>query len=678
MPLKIRVNEFRAVQVSRFNPMKTPRLLTLLLALAAIFATLAPRTARAEVSFEFFYDALEPMGEWVKVDSYGYCWHPTEVDDDWAPYTDGYWTYTDAGWTWVSYEDWGGICYHYGRWVRIEDEGWCWVPDYQWGPAWVSWRHSDEYVGWAPLPPEAHFTVEVGFSTWVDTSYDIGPSYYNFCHVHDFGAPVIRAVCLPRTRNVTIIQNTVNITNITYNNNSRVVFNGGPQYNVIAARSARPIPALKLVQNTNVAVVNGAVAKNQHKLLPRAIQRGNALEVFAPAIAAPASVESVKPAKVARALPKEKINKGWSAVADPAARTALRQKYQQEAGTTAPAAAPAKPVQAADLKVVPQKADPSKPSPAVVAKEKAPKNPAAAPNVPVPSAPAPAVALPEPVQSPTAVPQQPVAGKKGRAGKPAAAESAPPSVATPTVPSAPAPQIPTQVAPAPVQPKVDPGMSAREKAQTEKAEQARAKAAAAQRQKLEAMEAETQRNRAAQEAANEKFRQQQQQFQQPKKVAPQPKAPQFEPNVPPVRTAPARDNSAAAAAAQERQAAIARQQAEARQNAFEMQRAQQAQAAKAAAAREQAEALQAQRAAAVQRQQQIRPQIQQPPPIPQRQVPQPVPQRQVPQQTPQFQQRQMPPQQTIQQLPPSGRAQGGGKRPLTPEEAAALQKQRGF
>lgn len=78
-----------------------------------------------------------PYGEWIEVGDYGYCWRPTGVDEEWTPYSDGYWTYTDAGWTWVSYEEFGGIVYHYGRWTQIEDEGWCWVPDYEWDPVWV-------------------------------------------------------------------------------------------------------------------------------------------------------------------------------------------------------------------------------------------------------------------------------------------------------------------------------------------------------------------------------------------------------------------------------------------------------------------------------------------------------------------------------------------------------------
>src|SRR3954471_13207813 len=182
--------------------MKTPRFL--LLTLTAVLALLLPRPAeaRVETSFDFFYDSLSPYGEWVQVADYGFCWRPTDVDEDWAPYSDGYWAFTDAGWTWVSYEDFGGVVYHYGRWVRVEDEGWCWVPDYEWGPAWVSWRNNDEYVGWAPLPPEARFEPEVGISVWVDDTYDIGPYNYHFCRVRDFGAPVIREVCFPRERNI--------------------------------------------------------------------------------------------------------------------------------------------------------------------------------------------------------------------------------------------------------------------------------------------------------------------------------------------------------------------------------------------------------------------------------------------------------------------------------------------
>ncbi|MDB6154801.1 MAG: Membrane protein involved in colicin uptake-like protein [Chthoniobacteraceae bacterium] len=350
--------------------MKTPRLLTLLLVFAAVFAGLAPRsTVQADTSFSFFYDSLDPLGDWIQTDAYGYCWRPDGVDADWAPYTDGYWAYTDAGWTWVSYEDWGSICYHYGRWVNLDEEGWCWVPDYQWAPAWVSWRNSDDYVGWAPLPPEAHFTEDVGISVWADSTYDIGPSHYNFCAVRDFGAPVLRQVIIPRFRNVTFIQSTVNITNISFNRGNRFVCNGGPQYGFISGRSTRPVPTLKLVQNTNINIVNNnttIINRNTNRPLrglQHAVQRGNTLEVFAPSITAPANPLLVKPERVKRVVGNRGVNKGWAGVKDPAEREALRGKLREQTAGLTPQTTHAKAMPVADMKVVPEKADPTAPSP---------------------------------------------------------------------------------------------------------------------------------------------------------------------------------------------------------------------------------------------------------------------------------------------------------------------------
>ena len=136
--------------------MKTLRTLAVTMAL---FFTLFASQSRAEdeVTFDYFYEALEPYGNWVYVNDYGYCWQPAvgQDDEEWRPYTDGYWASTDSGWTWVSEEEFGWATYHYGRWAKLHDLGWVWVPGYVWGPAWVSWRNSsdDDYIGWAPLPP---------------------------------------------------------------------------------------------------------------------------------------------------------------------------------------------------------------------------------------------------------------------------------------------------------------------------------------------------------------------------------------------------------------------------------------------------------------------------------------------------------------------------------------------
>lgn len=333
--------------------MSCPPVFLLLLAVFLAFA--APRArAQEEGSFDYFYDNLKPYGEWIQVADYGLCWRPSDVDEDWAPYTDGYWAYTDAGWTWVSYEDFGDIVYHYGRWVRVEDEGWCWVPDSDWGPAWVSWRNNDEYVGWAPLPPEARFEPEVGFSVWVDDTYDIGPNYYRFCRVQDFGAPVIRAVCFPRTRNLACFRETVNITNISFY--SGHAFCGGPRYDFYSTRVLRPIPTLRLVRETNIVNINVNVggAGGRHRGFS-SIQRGNALLMPAPHIRAVADrrtvVANVQPARVVAA---DRVTRGWTGIR-PQERDELRLANKQQTRNATPQTAHAKPVAPTELKPLPTK-----------------------------------------------------------------------------------------------------------------------------------------------------------------------------------------------------------------------------------------------------------------------------------------------------------------------------------
>src|SRR5205823_2071193 len=112
-------------------------------------------------------------------------------------------------WTWDSAEPFGWVVFHYGRWVFLADTGWCWVQDTEWGPAWVSFRNNEEYIGWAPLPPEARFLGSVGFSSWVDAYYDIGPDRYCFVPFNRFCAPRVRTVLLRGDGNLNIFATTV-------------------------------------------------------------------------------------------------------------------------------------------------------------------------------------------------------------------------------------------------------------------------------------------------------------------------------------------------------------------------------------------------------------------------------------------------------------------------------------
>jgi hypothetical protein len=203
----------------------------------------------SEEGFEFFYDSLSPYGDWIRVGNYGPCWRP-ETGENWAPYTEGYWAYTDVGWTWVSHEPFGSIVYHYGRWL-LTDRGWCWVPGADWSPAWVSWRTGQDYVGWAPLPPEVPWHPQRGISTWVDVHTEIGPAYYRFCAVRDFTSPVLSGVLLRPSRNSVIMVRTENVTQITVRNSS--VFCGGPRYDWVSEHCAGRVPLLRVAREENVS-----------------------------------------------------------------------------------------------------------------------------------------------------------------------------------------------------------------------------------------------------------------------------------------------------------------------------------------------------------------------------------------------------------------------------------------
>jgi hypothetical protein len=288
---------------------------------AVLMLAIVSRVSAAELSVDFFYDSLAPQGDWVEVGDYGYCWHPRDVSEDWRPYTDGHWVFTDAGWTWVSDESWGWATYHYGRWARVEDEGWVWVPDTEWAPAWVSWRHSDRYVGWAPLPPEARFEARVGIKSWADSYYDIGPSYYSFVETRNIGSPSLRRVIVEPRENLTIINSTTNITNISYTQNN--IYNAGPDYAAISRVSEQPVQKLKLERRTDI----DASGMQGQQLTARV--QGQSLQVVAPRLTA--STTAVAPKKVVRRVDAAKIDRGWQKAGDPAAVEQARAKMKSEA-----------------------------------------------------------------------------------------------------------------------------------------------------------------------------------------------------------------------------------------------------------------------------------------------------------------------------------------------------------
>ena len=280
-------------------------------------------------SYNIFYTKLERYGDWRETSDYGYVWQPREAERSrsWHPYTNGRWVYTDAGWTWISEEPFGWATYHYGRWARLRNVGWVWVPGDEWAPAWVSWRKGDEYVGWAPLPPEARFDRRRGIHNWADNYYDIGPDQYRFVPTREFGTQQIERTVVPRERNVTIINQTTNVTNITYNNTT--VVNQGPNYGELRTRSQQPIERLRLEREVNVDL-NVEVG--------RPVVRGEVLAIPAPVIAIGRPAERPRTAKAA--IAQTIIEHGWEDIGDRQAAEQARTKMKSE--STPPADAPSK------------------------------------------------------------------------------------------------------------------------------------------------------------------------------------------------------------------------------------------------------------------------------------------------------------------------------------------------
>jgi hypothetical protein len=100
----------------------------------------------------YYADDLDGHGEWIYMNDYdSWCWRPSGVAVDWRPYWNGRWGSYPGGMTWVSYDPWGYVTHHYGRWGWRSEFGWYWIPGVYFAPAWVAWQHSDAYFGWAPL-----------------------------------------------------------------------------------------------------------------------------------------------------------------------------------------------------------------------------------------------------------------------------------------------------------------------------------------------------------------------------------------------------------------------------------------------------------------------------------------------------------------------------------------------
>ncbi|NBV25223.1 MAG: hypothetical protein EBS05_25315, partial [Proteobacteria bacterium] len=210
-------------------------------------------TPQQQVTVSYFYEPLSPYGKWVLVPDLGYCWQPTvaTVDPGWRPYGPrGHWVDTDCSWYWESDYSWGWAPFHYGRWAQHGRFGWVWMPDTVWAPAWVSWRHNNDYCGWAPLPPAAHYRPGLGLSYFdgrIGVSLEFGLRHDQYTFVqnsHFYDRHPYQHAAAP-AQVVNIYQNTTVVNNYTTVNNTTII-NHGASYAAVSKAATAPVPRVTI------------------------------------------------------------------------------------------------------------------------------------------------------------------------------------------------------------------------------------------------------------------------------------------------------------------------------------------------------------------------------------------------------------------------------------------------
>jgi hypothetical protein len=223
-----------------------PFVICTLLAAFALGASLTPQQASAQqvsVNFQVFYDALSPYGMWVDHPEYGYVWIP-DREPGFSPYaTGGYWVYTEDGWTWVSDYPWGWAPFHYGRWDNDPRYGWFWVPGDEWGPAWVSWRRSPGYYGWAPMRPGISISIAFG------RDYRERDDRWIFVRDGDINRTDVSRRYIDRNRNAAIIGTSTVIPNTRRDDKRNVTFMAGPEKDEVQRTIHEPVKPLVIRDN---------------------------------------------------------------------------------------------------------------------------------------------------------------------------------------------------------------------------------------------------------------------------------------------------------------------------------------------------------------------------------------------------------------------------------------------
>jgi uncharacterized protein YraI len=396
----------------------------------------APRQ-EGSINRAVFYDRLSPYGQWVWLQGQ-YVWVPDNVGPAWRPYTVGRWVYTDRyGWMWASNEPFGWATYHYGRWGFSNRVGWFWVPGSRWAPAWVSWRSSDDYLAWAPLPPNYDEGVSVNVAAEPVPDY-----YWQVVPSRSFLSDDLpRDIVHEPNRSRPILEQTRPLGNVTVTSNN-VVVNNVVNVQYVEEKTKEPVVVHK-VAKTEDAAKSGKV-------------EGAAVEIFQPAPdQAPAAAAPARPKKIEDVAKgsKTKEQAGGEASTDemlvpPDIKKATETKPAAPASGEAPkageAAPPAPAAQAPLSPSLPKGEEVSSPPPEAPSGAPAPAGAGSLPPPPAAGeAPLPPPPLTKEQEQPAPAEAAPPSPPAEGAGAPAAKGKEP----VPVEPSSIAPSAPTEAAP---------------------------------------------------------------------------------------------------------------------------------------------------------------------------------------------------------------------------------------
>ncbi len=282
------------------------------------YSTVAPGDYTPTDDADYFYGSLAPYGNWTFVADAGLCWQPTVCvgNHDWRPYWDrGRWIYSDCGWYWQSDYSWGWGPFHYGRWFQDAKRGWCWQPDRNWGPAWVSWRQTADYCGWAPLPPGAKYVPGVGLQSGprpIGTPWEFGlrAAAYNFIPLARMTDYTPSRYGVSSAKQAELLTKSATINKITFENNKLFVHGVSPQAVAAAAKTeVRHAKIQEVAPTATGRVQTDWLAKRSDGLviyrpqLPQPAPSRPATATGVPRIYTPGPARSSGPVKTSQAEP---------------------------------------------------------------------------------------------------------------------------------------------------------------------------------------------------------------------------------------------------------------------------------------------------------------------------------------------------------------------------------------